>query len=151
MRSCRLSVHLDGVPGNVALLHVDLDTDTDLSATVQHGGQVGHARFAVDQEPKLSQLQGHGRVDPTISDGLDGFEILIGRLTGTAEIGDSLAEQVEDPADPLAVEFNRSCDAILQGGTRDVAVHHLRGQRVGVGDAFQAAVLSRPDKQPVYH
>jgi hypothetical protein len=28
-------------------------------------------------------------------------------------------------------------------------VHHLRDQQVGVGDAFQAAFLSRPDKQPV--
>jgi len=99
----------------------------------------------------LSQLQGHGRVDPTIGDGFDCLEILLGRLTGAAEVGDSLAEQVKNPPDPSAVQLNRCRDAILEGGTRDVAVHHLPDQRVGVGDAFQPAVLSRPDQQPVYH
>ena len=133
------------------MFHVDLDADADVPATIQHGGEIGYARFAIDGEPKLSQLQGHGRVDPTIGDGLDCLEVLLGRLVGAGEVGDSLAEQVENPADPLAVQLNRCRDAILEGGTRDVAVHHLPDQGVGVGHLFQSAVLSSPDKQTVYH
>jgi hypothetical protein len=37
--------------------------------------------------------------------------------TGTTEVGNSLAEQVENPADALAIQLNRSRDAILEGGT----------------------------------
>src|SRR6185369_4798463 len=109
----------------VALLHVDLDTDPALVRPLQDPGQVRGAGRTVDGQPQLGQLQRDGRVDPTFGDDLHSLQILPCRLARTGEILDPLAEKVEDGADSPSVEVDRRGHRVRQLWSRDESVHRL--------------------------
>ena len=144
-------VQLDGIRDQAAVFHVDLDGDADRLRPVEDPGQIRHAGVAVHRLAQLGQFDGDRGVQLASGDCLGRRDVLLDGCRRASRIRDSLTEQVEDAADPVAVQVRRRIESLLEPLAGDEAVRGFARDRVLGNRLLETRIARHPQQRPSDH
>jgi hypothetical protein len=118
---------------------------------VENPVQVPHAGGAVDRLPELGELDGDRRVQVAGRDRTGRLLVLVDGVRRACQVGDPLAEQVENAADAVRVELGGHRERLVEPLACDEAVRDPPGDLV-LGDLpLEAGTAGGPQQEPVDH